>query len=75
MNDKILRIDPQRNKMVVLVQKEKTDGSIVEEEMEIDIPAPATTEGMIRKIKYDEEGKMYETEEKISIPVFDETDK
>ena len=71
MDDKIISIDCEKNKMVVLKQIEKEDGTICEEEVEVDIPAPPLVQSLIRRVKFDDNGRMYETEEVIEVPFFE----
>jgi hypothetical protein len=71
MSDKLIRVDRERGKAVVLRTFTNSDGSTCEKEIEIDVPKMPTKEGVIRKVKRGADGKMYDVEEIIKIPIAD----
>ncbi len=71
MSDKLVRVDRERGKAVVIRTFTNSDGSTYEKEIEIDIPQMPIAEGIIRKVKRGSDGKMYETEEVVKFPVAD----
>lgn len=75
MADKLLKMDYERGKAIVLRTTVGEDGRLFEEQIEINLPKLPMGEGTIRKIKRDEEGRMYEVEEKIQVPIFNKDTK
>ncbi len=68
MDDKLIKIDYERMKAIFLRTFYHDDGTTFEKEIEVDLPKQEMAEGILKKIKYDENGKMYETEERILLP-------
>lgn len=71
MSDKLIRVDHEKSKAIFLRTIQQDDGSYTEEEIEVDLPNQTFSEGILRKVKRDAEGKMYETEEVVQFPIFE----
>jgi len=71
MEDKLIKMDYERGKAIFLREITDSNGEVRTMEIEVDIPNIPTTEGIIRKVKKDKYGRIYETEQVIHTPVFD----
>ncbi len=74
MADKLIRVDYERGKAIVMRTITNDDGTNCVTEVEIDLPQAPMSEGKIRKVKRDADGRMYETEEIIRFPLMTQTD-
>ncbi len=72
MADRLVRMDYDRGKVIVMRTFVLEDGTEEEREIELDLPSRPVEEGLLRRVKIGEDGRTYETEEKILIPVSDE---
>lgn len=72
MPDRLISTDFATGKIIVMRTFTNEDGTTYEKEIELDIPQPPMSEGKIRKVKRDADGKMYEIEETIAFPDFDQ---
>lgn len=69
MSDKLIKMDYERGKVVLMRTFIKEDGSSHEKIIEMDLPQSPMSEGMLRKVKRGPDGKMYETEETVRFPM------
>ncbi len=69
MADRLIRMDYERGKVVVMRTTIDENGCPVEQQIELDLPKQPTVKGLVRKVKRGEDGRMYETEEIIETPV------
>lgn len=75
MSDRLIKMDYERGKAIVMRTIIGENGIPIEKMIEMDIPQPAMSEGIIRKIKRGDDGTMYEVEEKIQFPIVSNQDK
>lgn len=69
MPDKLVKMDYERGKVIVMRTFSGEDGSTYEKKIELDLPQPPMSEGILRKVKRGADGKMYETEEIVRFPM------
>lgn len=69
MSDRLIEMDYERKKVIVMRTFTDEDGNTYEKEVELDLPQPPMAEGKIRKYKRGEDGLMYEVEEIIRTPL------
>lgn len=72
MSDRLIKMDYARGKVIVMRTSIDADGNPIEQQVELDLPETPTVKGMIRKVKHGDDGKLYETEEVIDIPMLNE---
>ena len=60
MADRLIRMDYERGKVVVMRTTIDENGCQIERQIELDLPKPPTVEGLVRKVKRGDDGKMYE---------------
>lgn len=70
MSDKLIRVDQERGKAIFLRTFVDENGNPCEKEIELDLPEQPMAEGVLKRIGFDDEGKMHETEEVIRFPMF-----
>ena len=69
MEDRLISADFENGKAIVMRTYTNDDGTTYEKEIEIDLPKIPTTEGILKRVKRGEDGKMYETEEVVEFPI------
>lgn len=69
MSDRLIKMDYDRNKVIVMRTFTNPDGTSYEKQIEIDLPKTQEVEGKLNKINIKDDGTMYETEETIKLPV------
>lgn len=69
MADRLIKMDYKRGKAIVMRTTINSNGQLIEQQVEVDLPETPKTKGMIRKVKYGEDGRLYETEEIIETPI------
>lgn len=74
MADRLIKMDYQRGKAIVLRTVLDANGKPVEQQVELDLPEPPMAKGIIRKVKRGEDGRFYETEEVIETPMLNDTE-
>ena len=68
MADKLVKMDYERGKVIVLRTFTNEDGTSYEKEIELDLPQTPMEQGTIRRVKRGADGRMYETEEPLHYP-------
>ena len=74
MADRLIKMDYERGKVIVMRTTIGSDGKSVEQQIELDLPETPKTTGLLRKVKHGEDGRLYETEEVIEIPILNENE-
>lgn len=74
MTDRLIRMDYERGKVIVMRTSTDANGNPIEQQVELDLPKTPTANGLIRKVKHGDDGKLYETEEVIDIPILKDND-
>lgn len=69
MSDRLIKMDYERNKVIVMRTFTNPDGTSYEKQIEMDLPKTQEVEGKLKKINIKDDGTMYETEEIIKLPV------
>ncbi len=69
MSDRLIKMDYDRNKVIVMRTFTNPDGTSYEKQIEMDLPKTQEVEGKLKKINIKDDGTMYETEEIIKLPV------
>lgn len=69
MPDRLIKMDYDRNKVIVMRAFTNPDGTSYEKQIEMDLPKTQGVEGKLKKINIKDDGTMYETEEIIKLPV------
>lgn len=69
MSDKLIKMDYERGKVILMRTFTGEDGSTYEKMIEMDLPQPPMSEGKLRKVKRGADGRMYETEEIVRFPM------
>lgn len=69
MSDRLIKMDYDRNKVIVVRAFTNPDGTSYEKQIEMDLPKTQGVEGKLKKINIKDDGMMYETEETIKLPV------
>lgn len=68
MSDRLIKMDYDRNKVIVVRAFTNPDGTSYEKQIEMDLPKTQGVEGKLKKINIKDDGMMYETEETIKLP-------
>lgn len=69
MSDRLIKMDYDRNKVIVMRTFTNPDGPSYEKQIEMNLPKTQEVEGKLKKINIKDDGTMYETEEIIKLPV------
>lgn len=69
MPDRLIKMDYDKNKVIVMRAFTNPDGTPYEKQIEMDLPKTQGVEGKLKKINIKDDGTMYETEEIIKLPV------
>ena len=69
MVDKLVKMDYEHGKIVVMRTSIAQDGSPFEQQVELDLPDSRLDKELLRKVKHGDDGKLYETEEVIETPI------
>lgn len=69
MSDRLIKMDYDKNKVIVVRAFTNPDGTSYEKQIEMDLPKTQGVEGKLKKINIKDDGMMYETEETIKLPV------
>ena len=72
MADRLIKMDYERGKAIVIRTTVDSNGKTVEQQLELDLPKTPTVKGLIRKIQHGSDGRFYETEEVIETPILDD---
>lgn len=72
MADRLIKMDYERGKVIVMRTTVDLNGNTVEQQVELDLPKNQTTKGLLRKVKRGDDGRLYETEEVIEMPILEE---
>lgn len=75
MADRLIKMDYERGKVIVMRTFVDSNGNPVEFPVELDLPETPKTKGLIRKVKHGDDGRLYETEEVIEIPKLEKNEK
>lgn len=75
MADRLIKMDYERGKVIVMRTSTDSNGNPIEQQIELDLPETPVTKGLIRKVKHGEDGRLYETEEVIETPVLTKNEK
>lgn len=74
MADRLIKMDYERGKVIVMRTTVDSDGNSTEQQIELDLPEPPKAKGLLRKVKRGEDGRLYETEEVIETPILNENE-
>lgn len=69
MSDRLIKMDYDRNKVIVMRAFTNPDGTSYEKQIEMNFPKTQEVEGKLNKINIKDDDTMYETEETIKLPV------
>lgn len=69
MSDRLIKMDYDRNKVIVMRTFTNPDGTSYEKQIEMNLPKTQEVEGKLNKINIKDDDMMYETEETIKLPV------
>ena len=69
MADRLIKMDYERGKVIVMRTSIDANGNPIEHQMELDLPETPMAKGLIRKVKHGDDGRLYETEEVIETPI------
>ncbi len=75
MADKLIKMDYEQGKVIVMRTTIDSNGNPIEQQVELDLPETPTTKGIIRKVKHGDDGRLYETEEVIETPMLENNEK
>lgn len=75
MADRLIKMDYERGKVIVMRTTVGPDGKMIEQQVELDLPETPKVEGLLRKVKHGEDGRLYETEEVIETPMLNGNEK
>lgn len=75
MADRLIKMDYERGKVVVMRTTIDSNGNSIEQQVELDLPETPVAKGLIRKVKHGDDGRLYETEEVIETPVLTNNEK
>ena len=70
MADRLIKMDYERGKVIVMRSSIDSNGNPIEHQVELDLPETPMAKGLIRKVKHGDDGRLYETEEVIETPIF-----
>lgn len=74
MADRLIKMDCERDKVLVMRTSIDSDGNSVEHQVELDLPKTPVAKGLIRKVKHGNDGRFYEIEEVIETPILKENE-
>lgn len=69
MADRLIKMDYERGKVIVMRSSIDSNGNPIEHQVELDLPEIPLAKGLIRKVKHGDDGRLYETEEVIETPI------
>ena len=75
MADRLIKMDYERGKVIVMRTSIDSDGNPFEQQVELDLPETPVAKGLLRKVKQGDDGRFYETEEVIETPILKESEK
>jgi hypothetical protein len=74
MGERLIKMDYERGKVIVMRTSIDSEGNPVEHQVELDLPETPVAKGLIRKVKHGDDGSLYETEEVIETPILKENE-